>query len=209
MGNKSLFFILTFMILMVWSSNSFSLQEKTHQAINEHIAQNTLNGFSLNIYLIKNLGFKNGAEDVLLGVDAEGKNVSKEVFWWLGYGGNWEDDPVSDQAQRYCKYYFNAARNNNHFHNPRKNWREAGLDDSLPLPNLPALQLFCSVYIRQLPHLSNRYNGQSLVLWAQNPNQNVGDKMSWQDARKSYYIALTGRDFNGQVIASKTKERTK
>jgi hypothetical protein len=61
------------------------------------------------------------------------------------------------------------------------------------------------------PWASAGYYGQSSILWAQDPNQATGSiftdgkSYSWQDVRKYYHIALTGRDFTGTVVAgSKT-----
>jgi hypothetical protein len=56
MKNRILIPILSILIVLSWSSQGSSLVEKTHQAINEYIAQNSITGFSLNDYLIQNLG---------------------------------------------------------------------------------------------------------------------------------------------------------
>ena len=112
MRNKNLIFILTSLIILSWSSQSFPLAKETHQAINEEIAQRTINGFSLNNYLKNNLGFENGVEEVL----TDGKNVSKEAFHWLGYGGFQEDIPL--------------WRSFRHFHNSLEPWDSAGLKGS-------------------------------------------------------------------------------
>ena len=57
-------------------------------------------------------------------------------------------------------------RSRTHFHDPTKAWAQAGL--SWP---------------------TNTF--ASSVLWSQNPNQDWGGKHSWQDARNSYFNALT------------------
>lgn len=93
MRKKALSFVLTLIVILMCSSQSFSLQEETHGAINKHIAQNVVNGFSLNNYLINNLGFKAGSEEVLSGIDADGKNVKSWLYEWLRYGGVQEDRP--------------------------------------------------------------------------------------------------------------------
>ncbi len=54
-----------------------------------------------------------------------------------------------------------------HFHDPTKAWSQAGLSS-------PFLGTF-----------------ESSVLWSQNPNQGLGGKHSWKDARDSYFNALT------------------
>jgi hypothetical protein len=99
------------------------------------------------------------------------------VIEWLGEGGVLEDQPSS-----LLDLYFNHARNNNHFHDPLEtNWGLAGINDALLLPDPP---LFNTLSWRW-------FNGQSLVLWAQNPNQQLGGSWSWQDARNYFYSALT------------------
>ena len=78
------------------------------------------------------------------------------------------------------------VRSVNHFHNPLKAWSNAGLYD---------------VFI-----------GMSPVVWAQDQSSatilNGGD-WSWVKARENFYIALTGKDFNGNVVASTQQEREK
>ena len=134
------------------------------------------------------MGFKKGAEEVLNGVDANGKNISKEVFWWLEYGGEQEDRP----GNWYDYLLGKPTRSVHHFHNPLNSWDNAGLND----------------YV-----LGKNYRGQSSVLWGQNinqdPYQNLGGKWSWQDAREYFYIALTGRNFTGVEVAKTKSEREK
>ncbi|MEW6419946.1 MAG: hypothetical protein AB1480_17835 [Nitrospirota bacterium] len=181
MRNKNLIFILTSLIILSWTSQGFSYAKETHQAINEHIAQNTVSGFSLNNYLMENLGFGEGVKEELNGIDANGINVKKKIFWWLGHGGFQEDVP-----EQIWRLVLNMARNNNHFHNPLEVWDSAGLDD----------------YVGPF-----HYTGQSLLLWAQNPNQSPGGEWSWQDAREYFYIALTGKDFTGTIVAPDKAKR--
>ncbi len=181
MRNKSFIFVTTFIIISIMSSQSFSLKEDTHQAINEHVAQNTIGSFSLNNYLMDNLGLMKGVKEELNGVDTEGKKVKKRIFKWLGYGGFQEDRP----GEWYDYVLGKPTRSVNHFHNPLiENWDDAGLDDWV---------------------LFFHYTGQSSVLWSQNPDQdpdqNLGDEWSWPDAREYYYIALTGRDFTGSEVS--------
>jgi hypothetical protein len=192
---KLVFFLLSIIIiLLLWTSQGHPYAKKTHKAINENIADRTINGFSLNKYLISNLGFKAGAKEPLYGYSGIYKsNVNQRVIEWLGEGGVLEDEP-----EQIWRLVLNMARNNNHFHNPLKTWERAGLDDYIVIPSIPPL-----------PPLILHYTGQSLLLWGQNPNQDPGGKWAWQDARKNFYIALTGRDFDGNVKASTKKEREK
>ncbi len=80
-----------FLILVV---QSWALQEPTHMSINEYIAQNTLNSFSLDNYLKTQLGMTNGYNTFF---------DNKEIFKWLRDGGASEDVFI---------------RFLNHFHNP-------------------------------------------------------------------------------------------
>ena len=58
-------------------------------------------------------------------------------------------------------------RSRTHFHDPTKAWAQAGLQPG---------------------------NFESSILWSQNPNQGLTGKHSWQDARTSYFKALTATD---------------
>ncbi len=197
MRNKKFIPLIILLMTLYGYSPCFPYAEKTHQAINEYIGQNTVNGFSLSNYLIESLGLIGGHKELLLGVDAAGKGMKTEIYKWLGYGGEQEDEP-----SQIWRLYLNMARNNNHFHDPlNTKWETAGLNDCLYFPD-PILALVGIIV--PVPHC---YDGQSLVLWAQNPKQDVGGRWSWQDARKYFYVALTGRDFTGNMIASTKKER--
>jgi len=57
-------FLMGFLVLIVlsWISNGFTLEKDTHNALNENIAQRTINAFSLNTHLKNNLGFENGVQ---------------------------------------------------------------------------------------------------------------------------------------------------
>lgn len=146
------------------SFNVYALTEDTHKAINDEIAKSKINGFSLDMYLVTQLGFSKGINEELNGIDAQGNSKNKEVYWWLGYGGEQEDRPGS-----FSDYFQNKpTRSANHFHNPLKHMSEAGLNELLGF-----------------------YTGQSSVLWSQNPNQQIGGKWSWSDARNYFYSALT------------------
>ncbi|MBI4653548.1 MAG: hypothetical protein HY752_00880 [Nitrospirae bacterium] len=90
------FCILTF-------SLSFALETITHEKINEFIAINTLNGFSLDSYLKNQLGFANGITEDIKSTE------TKKVFEWIKVGGLYEDNPP------WTIPYFRSA---NHFHNP-------------------------------------------------------------------------------------------
>lgn len=124
MQNSKVVIFATFFTLIIFSYSSvYSYSEGTHKAINEHIGSNDVIQFSLGNYLIENLGFDGGSDEIL---NAYGKTY--EVWKWLGEGGVKEDRPGNMLAQ-YMGYVTNSARNNNHFHNPLKPWYFAGLSE--------------------------------------------------------------------------------
>jgi len=70
----------------------------THADINEYIAYHTLDGVSLNEYLINTMGFQSGIQESI---------NSYKIWRWLREGGEMEDSPI--------------FRSLNHFHNPIHN----------------------------------------------------------------------------------------
>ncbi len=113
MKNKMLILILAILIGLGWSSPGLSLEEKTHEAINQYIAQKAINGFSLNDYLVTNLGIEKGINEIINELEADGTNRSWRVFLWLGYGGEQEDRPGS--WKDYLPLVGQPTRSVNHF----------------------------------------------------------------------------------------------
>lgn len=184
MRNLLIYFLM--IILTVLASDGYALEENTHKAINEKIAQEGINGFSLNDYLKNNLGFSKGSQELLYGYsEIKSKYDRQEIFVWFGEGGVLEDRP--GEWYDYIPLVGKPTRSVNHFHNPLKAWSEAGLNDKI------------------LGIIS--YTGQSQVLWAQNSNQDVGGNWAWQDARRYFYISLTGRNLDGTEVARTKAER--
>ncbi len=92
--------VLVTLIILSQFSFSYALNTETHKAINEYIANNSLNSFSLDSYLKSQLGLQSGLDE---------KFNSLEVWKWLRDGGEYEDIP----------YWFTPyVRSVNHFHNP-------------------------------------------------------------------------------------------
>jgi hypothetical protein len=118
MRNKKLFLIiLAAGISILWASQVLSFNRGMHRDLNERIAQRVINNFSLNDYLINQLGFAQGVMQILP------KDSDKfRVFEWLGEGGDKEDEP-----EALYRYPTNTARNNRHFHDPLESWNNAGL----------------------------------------------------------------------------------
>jgi hypothetical protein len=103
---------LILIILLTLFSASYNhanaLSVETHEAINEYIVRNNMNGFSLDAYLQNNLGIVTGITTSF---------NSKEVPQWLRDGGYDEDkDPP-------LLPYIRSA---NHFHNPLQPIDKAG-----------------------------------------------------------------------------------
>ncbi|MBI5674215.1 MAG: hypothetical protein HZC48_00105 [Nitrospirae bacterium] len=87
-------------LIIVMATTTHALLVDTHKAINTYIAQNSLNGFSLDTYSKSELGLQSGIEEKF-------KNL---MLWeWLRDGGEYEDVPY-----RWMPY----LRSVNHFHNP-------------------------------------------------------------------------------------------
>lgn len=100
-------------IIFIFSLNSYALEKKSHTAINEYIAENTINSFSFDQYLRDQLGFKEGIDTIIKQFEAQKiDNKPPTIFNWLGYGGKKEDIPVS--------------RSFRHYHNPLETWDKAG-----------------------------------------------------------------------------------
>lgn len=65
MKNRVLVPILAILIVLSCGSQGSCLVEETHRAINEYIAQTSINGFSLKEYLINNLGLAKGVDEII------------------------------------------------------------------------------------------------------------------------------------------------
>ncbi len=99
---KRIIFILLFALVVL--DNAYGLEKPTHEILNEYIAKNTINGFSLDNYLVNQLEIKGGSGEEINGY---------KIFKWISLGGKAEDEP----------YY---TRSLNHFHDPLKPWSSAG-----------------------------------------------------------------------------------
>ncbi len=119
-----IYYTLLFLLLMYSVTISYALNVETHEAINEYIASTTINSFSLNDYLNKNLGFAKGKDEV---VKANGEE--KEVYKWIKLGGRYEDKPP---------WTFPYLRSKNHFHNPINEQGFSGIWDTEFLAGMSA-----------------------------------------------------------------------
>ncbi len=189
--------------------------KETHKEFNEKAAKMTINGFSLNDYLLNQLGFASGFNEPIYGYsEMENKDIEQRVFQWIGEGGQTEDMPPRDggSARDYRNVLLTYLRNNgraqNHFHNPLLNWDNAGLNSTMkakwfPFIFDPFLLLGSCNFASYFPSVIVEcgFTGESSVIWSQNEDQHVGGEWSWQDAREYFHIALTGMDFAGNVVA--------
>ncbi len=117
MKKNGLFLFLIFFLIL--TNTSFAFEKQTHEAINLRIANSTINGFSLNSYLMSMLGFDKGVEESFENCPAEILGTYNEactVRNLLQWGGKKEDEPL--------------WRSFRHFHNPLENWDRAGLKGS-------------------------------------------------------------------------------
>src|SRR3989338_8498507 len=99
--------VIVLLLILLSSSVCFALEKTTHEKLNEFIATNSLNGFSLDVYLRNQLGFANGIKEEFKLTE------TKKVWEWIKLGGSSEDEP----------FY---TRSFNHFHNPLLSWDQAG-----------------------------------------------------------------------------------
>ncbi len=95
-----------FIIIFLIQGTAFALDPSTHRAINLHITNSTMNGFSLEQYLKSNLDFLQG-----IGEKFDGLRVNV----WLELGGRYEDIPPWDLPDSWGLPYLRSV---NHFHNP-------------------------------------------------------------------------------------------
>lgn len=108
---------LTIAIFIVSATSfSYALDVKTHKALNEYIATNQLNGFSLDSYITGTLGIASGITTTF----------NTELAWqWLRDGGIYEDEPPGTWPP--------YRRSRNHFHNPLLPLDQAGYTGFLSL----------------------------------------------------------------------------
>lgn len=151
--------------------------EVTHKELSKYATDASL--FNSLSYF-RNLGLNEGLKQKL-----KGNSATKTIMEWLQEGA-YDEDAGSDMDA-----IWGNARFNNHFHNPLKEWNEAGLNDSITIviPSIPPY------------YYTSTSKGESALKWAQDSlNQNSyaeskglkGDQ-TWQATKGHYYKALTGQ----------------
>ena len=116
MGRK--FFLKAFWsiaLCMHLYGQSFGLEIETHRRLNEYIATNPINNFSLDEYVVNQLGFKAG-----VGTPLKSDSGERVIWEWVRDGGEYEDRP-GGLVPSYTRSF-------NHFHDPLiEPWTNAGL----------------------------------------------------------------------------------
>lgn len=178
---------LLFIILLVFSSQNFSAyafdNKKTHRQLTEAAIKPSVS--NLKSYLINNLGFSEGYEKILKGIDHNGYEQNYPVVTWLQEGSTDEDLPT------FC-------RASNHFHNPihSGDWLQSQMSDSL------TVDVSCGT--------SHRYSNVTWATGFRNSLDYIGTRtgqdrnlrglydapqeMGWDSARVYFYSALTLND---------------
>ena len=142
------------------SKNASSWPERTHQDLSGLAAKNCVLDKNKGDYL-QHLGFEFGLDESF-----KWNEIKKTLTEWIEEGANLEDksDPLFPA--------FGTTRSVNHFHNPRKPWTQAGLDDWFIL----------------------HYTGESSLVWSQDGARQqtyIEGDWSWQKTREYYYLAVT------------------
>jgi len=180
---KKVTFLILFAILaqfhLVWAYDG-----EVHYKINESAVQSS----QLDSILEVQLGI---AEESKTELTKDKK--TKQIIDWIAYGGEAEDFGKSNIPL----YKDVTTRAYNHFHDPLKDWDNAGLDNAI------LNGLYRGHYWR---------NPISAILWGldsgrQDFSQNTTGDWSWEKTREYYYIYLTGKDFEGNIVASTKDER--
>jgi hypothetical protein len=177
--------ILAFFVITVGSNPLFSYDGEVHQILNEK-AIDPANSKIDNV-LRNQLG-------VVKGIDSEliKDHVSKTIKEWTAFGGDAEDYGKKGKGD------FWSTRAHNHFHDPLEDWNDAGLD------NL-ALRLNYHLHYDRYP--------VSAIVWGLNPEEqdfeeNTTGDWSWGNAKESYYIYLTGKNLEDELLADTEAEKS-
>ncbi|MCF8111823.1 MAG: hypothetical protein K9J85_10075 [Desulfobacteraceae bacterium] len=155
-----LFFLIFAVCAILFSSSAFCWDEDNHEDISKEAVKHSILGEGYGNFAKTNLGIEDGLEEIL-GL-RDGKELSLKK--WIVQGARDEDSGCEGDPDVSCSKYW--GRFNHHFHNPLKDWDDAGLSDL--------------------------WIGYSSLLWAQDDNQT----WSWNNIRDIYYNALTSPDLD-------------
>jgi len=116
---KKIFLLFSSFLISMNYPILWAYEGDVHYKINE----NATSASKLNLMLQEQLGLYNGQESNLKGKNAEGVEVTQKIWEWISYGGEAKDYGIFGKHDKI------SSRAYNHFHNPLKDWDEAGLDD--------------------------------------------------------------------------------
>lgn len=181
MIKKMVFIAKLIIISLSLCHSSWAYDGKVHSKINEESVRSA----QLDSFLKMKLGISKGVDNELI-KDGE----TKFILQWIAYGGEAEDFGMPGDIP------FLSTRAFNHFHDPLKDWDNAGLDSIADVP-------YRGRYWR---------DPTSAILWGLDPgkqdfSRNTTGDWSWEKTREYYYIYLTGKDFEGNVVVSTQDER--
>jgi hypothetical protein len=184
MVRKLLIVISTIVLIISIFKSSWAYDGTVHSIINENVAKEAS---QLDSVLKTQLGISEGRN-----TEIKKDNEKKQIWEWIAYGGKAEDYGMKlgewDIPTR--------SRAFNHFHDPLKSWDEAGLDNMINV-------FYWGNYLR---------SPVSSILWGLKPDEqnfllNLRGDWSWGKAKEYYFVYLTGRDFEGNMVASMDDER--
>lgn len=176
---KRLSFSTIILFILVWGNVSAFDNKTTHRALTKAAIE--ASEFKANKYLENNLNLPNGTDTSI--------NNSK-ISEWLMKGSFLEDVP--------------KCRASNHFHNPLRNWAESGMRDEPWI-----VDWWCS---------GGEYppeNIKSAVHWAtgymepapDGAKADTGNLWDWDHAREYFYTYLSGKDLQGNPVATTIEQR--
>ena len=122
--NKRVFIAMSLIVLFgfIFCSNISAWNEKvTHKELSEYAAESSSLSKVKGDYL-KNLGINNNLDEYLIW-----GNNRKKIRDWLQTGAEREDASSSG----FPAWPGSTTRSFNHFHNPLKEWSQAGLNDAV------------------------------------------------------------------------------
>jgi len=151
--------------------------KKTHPIITDE----AIDIAEINQYLEDNLNLANGVETPINGL---------KITRWLRDGSKLEDVP--------------NCRASNHFHNPLRDWTASGMRDE---------PWFIDWWCSESEYPPN--NIKSAVHWATGYSEpspdgvkpGTNNQWDWDHSREYYYIYLTGKDYDGNVVADTEEQR--
>ncbi len=186
MQRNLILLVFIFFINWFWCSFLWAYDGVVHYRISD----NASTASQLDLVLEKQIGFVDGIESNIKRIDSEGNEKIQKIWQWIAFGGEAEDYGKKGKNDHL------TTRAYNHFHDPLENWEDAGFDSW--------------INFKYREHYGQ--NPVSSILWGMDTGQQevaeetTGD-WSWSKAKESYYIFLTGKNFEDELIADREKEK--